>query len=181
MISIKKLLKANGINRISFKLTSLIAARGAAQIAQVTILLREGGAPSVFVHRPRDLAPTAGSIAQDANFLLRIPLFWAKLYRATLIPMSTEAVVAPAKSPRPNWLTLASIGALACLAADMVHEALGHGTASWITGDRILSISTVAMQNGEANRFVSAAGTSANCIAGALSLLALRRVRKFTH
>lgn len=69
---------------------------------------------------------------------------------------------------------------MACIAADMVHEALGHGTASWIAGDRILSLSTVAIQCATPSRFVSAAGTSANCIAGCLSLLALRHVRKLT-
>jgi hypothetical protein len=66
------------------------------------------------------------------------------------------------------------------VAADMVHEALGHGTASWLTGDRMLSLSTVAIQNATANRFVSAAGTLANCIAGVLSLFVLRRMRHLT-
>jgi hypothetical protein len=87
----------------------------------------------------------------------------------------------PAKFSRPSLLTVASIGAVACIAADLVHEALGHGTASWLTGDRILSLSTVALQNAEASRFVSAAGTSANCIVGVLSLLVLRRIRTLTH
>ena len=62
----------------------------------------------------------------------------------------------------------------------MVHEALGHGTVSWLTGDQILSLSTVAIQNASGSRLVSAAGTSANCIVGALSFLALRRIRRFT-
>jgi hypothetical protein len=62
----------------------------------------------------------------------------------------------------------------------MVHEALGHGTASWLTGDRILSLSTVAIQNATANRFVSAAGTLANCILGVFCFLVLRRTRLLT-
>ena len=62
----------------------------------------------------------------------------------------------------------------------MVHEALGHGIASWLLGDPILSISTVAMQNVTPNRFVAACGTAANLVVGALSLLALRRATKFT-
>jgi hypothetical protein len=66
------------------------------------------------------------------------------------------------------------------VAADLVHEALGHGIASWLTGDRILSLSTVAIQNATANRWVSAAGTSANCIAGVLCFLVLRRMRQLT-
>ena len=94
--------------------------------------------------------------------------------------MLAETPVAPAKSSHPSLLTLASIGAIACIAADMVHEALGHGMASWLTGNRILSLSTVALQNADASRFVSAAGTSANCIVGVLSLLVLRRIRTLT-
>lgn len=62
----------------------------------------------------------------------------------------------------------------------MVHEALGHGTASLLTSDRMLSLSTVAIQSATPSRFVSAAGTSANCIVGALSFLLLSRVQKLT-
>jgi hypothetical protein len=49
------------------------------------------------------------------------------------------------------------MGAVACIAPDMVHEALGHGTASWIAGDRILSLSTVAIQSAAPSRFDAAA------------------------
>jgi len=94
------------------------------------------------------------------------------------ITMSNSAV--PPGPARPNLLTLISVAVVACAAADMVHEALGHGLASWLTGDRILSISTVAVQNAVANRFVAAAGTSANCLVGALSFLLLRRAKAFT-
>jgi hypothetical protein len=96
------------------------------------------------------------------------------------VGMHEETFVVPADPSRPSLVTLASIGAIACVAADMVHEALGHGTASWLTGNWILSLSTVAIQNTSASRFVSAAGTSANCIIGTLSFLALRRVRRFS-
>lgn len=100
--------------------------------------------------------------------------------RAILCGVHAETLVVPAEPSRPSLLTVASIGAIACVAADMVHEALGHGTASWLAGDRILSLSTVAIQNASASRFVSAAGTSASYIVGALSFLALRRIRWFT-
>lgn len=93
--------------------------------------------------------------------------------------MHTKTLVVPTEPSLPDLLTAASIGAIACVAADMVHEALGHGTASWLTGDRILSVSTVAIQNATASRFVFAAGTSANYIVGALSFLRLRHVRRF--
>jgi hypothetical protein len=92
------------------------------------------------------------------------------------------AMPAPAEVPevaRPNLLTIVSIALVATAAADMVHEALGHGTISWLTGDRILSLSTVAIQNATANRFVAAAGTSANFLVGAISFLLLRRVKSF--
>jgi hypothetical protein len=94
--------------------------------------------------------------------------------------MQKDNAAVPAKDSRLSALTLASIGALACIAADMVHEALGHGIASWLVADPILSISTVALQNSVPSRIVSAAGTTANLIVGALSLLLLRRVRRLT-
>jgi hypothetical protein len=93
--------------------------------------------------------------------------------------MSTPAPPVPAHSAG-QWVTAAAVGIVACVVADMVHEALGHGTASWLAGDPILSISTVATQNAIASRFVSAAGTTANCIVGALSLLAFGRAKRLT-
>jgi hypothetical protein len=94
--------------------------------------------------------------------------------------MQKENAAALAKDSQLNALTLAAIGALACIAADMVHEAVGHGTASWLMADPILSISTVALQNADASRFVSAAGTTANLLVGVLSLLVLHPVRRLT-
>lgn len=96
------------------------------------------------------------------------------------VRVPTETVAAPTEPSHPSLWTFASIGAIACVAADMVHEVLGHGTVSWLTGDRILSLSTVAMQNATASRLVSVAGTSANCIVGFCSLLTLRRMQKLT-
>ena len=94
--------------------------------------------------------------------------------------MHTEQAAAVTKDSQLNAFTLAAIGALACIAADMVHEAVGHGTASLLMSDPILSLSTVAIQNASPSRFVSAAGTTANLIVGVLSLLLFRRVRKLT-
>jgi hypothetical protein len=94
--------------------------------------------------------------------------------------MQEGNAAAVTKDSRLNALTLAAIGALACIAADMVHEAVGHGIASWLVADPILSLSTVALQTADPSRIVSAAGTSANLIVGVLSLLLLRRVRRLT-
>jgi hypothetical protein len=80
---------------------------------------------------------------------------------------------------RPNVLTVISIAVVACAGADVVHELFGHGVSAWLVGDRILSISTVALQTAEANRFVSASGTAANCIAGVISFILLRRATAF--
>src|SRR2546425_12481157 len=80
---------------------------------------------------------------------------------------------------RPNLVTVVSVAVVACASADIVHEALGHGIASLLVGDRVLSISSVALQNAAANRFVSACGTSVNCIAGTVALLLLRRAKAF--
>lgn len=88
--------------------------------------------------------------------------------------MSSDKVAPTAPRATHSIVTLAAIGAIACIAADMVHEGLGHGIVSWLTGDRILSISTVALQNAHPSRVVSAAGTCANVIAGILALVLLR-------
>lgn len=54
-----------------------------------------------------------------------------------------------------------------------------HGPRNTRPRNRLLSISTVAIVNAANSRFVCTAGTSANCIVGAVSLLALRRIRTF--
>jgi hypothetical protein len=94
--------------------------------------------------------------------------------------MPSEPKSVSAESSRYSVLTLAAAGLIACVLADMVHEALGHGVASLLTGDRILHFSSVGVQNETANRFVSAAGTSANLIVGALALLLFRPVKQLT-
>jgi hypothetical protein len=94
--------------------------------------------------------------------------------------MHMENAAAPAKDSQLNALTLAAVGALACIAADMVHEAVGHGTVSWLIADPILSLSTVAIQTSYPSRLVSAAGTTANLLVGVFSLLLLRRIRQLT-
>ncbi len=92
----------------------------------------------------------------------------------------TTAAVSGKEVRRHDLVTVIAIGVVACVGADMVHEALGHGIASWLTGDRILSISTVALQNAEASRLVSAAGTLANVVVGAISFLLLRRIKRWS-
>jgi len=61
----------------------------------------------------------------------------------------------------------------------MVHEVLGHGLACLLTGVRALSLSTVALQTGTSNRFVAAAGSIANVVAGLLAMWLFRRGKTF--
>jgi hypothetical protein len=67
----------------------------------------------------------------------------------------------------------AAIGVVASTLADATHEVLGHLVAAWLVGDRIISISTVALQSASESRFVAGAGTTANVLVGATSLLVL--------
>jgi hypothetical protein len=66
------------------------------------------------------------------------------------------------------------------VAADLTHEVLGHMVAARMVGVRVLSLSTVAIQTATPNRFVSAAGTLANVIAGAAALGLLARTTTFS-
>jgi hypothetical protein len=70
-----------------------------------------------------------------------------------------------------------AIGAIACVLADATHE-LGHAITARLLGVRILSLSSVALQTEEASRLVAAAGTSANVLVGAVTLLIFGRKAK---
>lgn len=80
---------------------------------------------------------------------------------------------------RCSLATIVSVAVVACAAADLVHELIGHGLASWALGDRLTLVSTVAVQNVEPSRLVAACGTLANLAAGALALGLLRRAKGF--
>jgi hypothetical protein len=68
-----------------------------------------------------------------------------------------------------------AIAVVAYAACDMTHEVLGHGVACLMAGVRPLSLSTVALQTGISDRWVAAAGSIANGIAGVVAFLWLRR------
>ena len=82
-------------------------------------------------------------------------------------------------STHTNLWTVIGIGIVAYAACDMVHEVLGHGLACALTGTRALSLSTVALQTGTSNRFVAAAGSIANVVAGVVALWLFRRGKAF--
>jgi hypothetical protein len=85
----------------------------------------------------------------------------------------------PSNFPRANLWTVIGIGLVAYAACDMVHEVLGHGVACALVGVKALSLSTVALQTGTSNRFVAAAGSIANVVAGSLALALFRRGKSF--
>jgi hypothetical protein len=74
-------------------------------------------------------------------------------------------------------VNLSAIGIVASALADVTHEVLGHLVAAWWVGDRIISISTVALQSAAESRFVAGAGTTANLIIGAVSLLIMNALK----
>jgi len=94
--------------------------------------------------------------------------------------MSTIPAGPAEYSARASILTLAAIGVVACASADMIHEVLGHVLAAWLVDDRIVSLSTVAIQTVAPDRFVAAAGTAANLFIGTLALALFSRSRRRT-
>lgn len=122
------------------------------------------GARRQHIHRAQGVSP---------------PSLYDPRYAPRRVAQTLASPAHPAPG-RPNLLTLVSVAVVAVVAADMVHETLGHGLASWLLGDRVLSIPTVALQNADFNRFVASAGTLANCIVGAISLSFLSRAGSFS-
>jgi hypothetical protein len=77
--------------------------------------------------------------------------------------MQTAATPAPADS-----LTVASIGILAYMLGNVLHEGLGHGGACVLAGGKPLVLSSVAFECSSDTRLVMAGGTSINLVAGAV-------------
>ncbi|HUE44116.1 MAG TPA: hypothetical protein VMP12_11145 [Candidatus Sulfotelmatobacter sp.] len=74
---------------------------------------------------------------------------------------------------RIHVLTVASIGIFAFGLEAVVHEVLGHGVVCWLTGGRVVLISSTAMQTASTSRLVSAAGPLANILFGFAALAPL--------
>jgi hypothetical protein len=76
--------------------------------------------------------------------------------------------------PRINIFTVASIGIFAFGLEPVVHEVLGHAVVCWLTGGKVILISSTAMQTSSASRLVPAAGPLANITFGLAALALLR-------
>lgn len=75
---------------------------------------------------------------------------------------------------KDDALTIISLAILACILQDILHEGLGHGLTAWLSGARLVTISTVAMQSDISTRWISANGTLVNLIVAAIIWLILR-------
>ena len=76
---------------------------------------------------------------------------------------------------KDDWVTVASIGALAFIVACVTHEAIGHGGACLVTGGHVILISSVFFRATNVGPITDAAGPLANLILGALLFVWLRR------
>jgi hypothetical protein len=90
----------------------------------------------------------------------------------------------PEKRPTPvtakdDRLTVIGISALACILQDVLHEGLGHGVTAWFSGAHRVTMSTVALQSDIATRWISANGTLANLLFGAIFWLVLLKPRRY--
>ena len=94
---------------------------------------------------------------------------------------NTGAILHPVTKPvETDLLTIASIGILAYILGNIIHEGLGHGGACLITGGRPLLITAVNMECSADNRFVTASGSLMNAVAAALFFL-LTRIARSPH
>jgi hypothetical protein len=75
---------------------------------------------------------------------------------------------------RINIFSVASIGIVAFGLEPIVHEVLGHAVVCWLTGGKVVLISSTALQTASASRLVPAAGPLANIIFGLAALALLR-------
>ena len=79
-------------------------------------------------------------------------------------------------APPPSPLTVGAIAVIAYALCDMIHEVLGHGTATLASPDvKAVSMTTVALSNVGGSRLVAAAGTLANLLASLVSFALWRR------
>jgi len=77
-----------------------------------------------------------------------------------------------------DTLTLVALGIVAFVAADMAHEALGHGLAILAMGAKPVMLTTCYFRSsGSLSKWIPAAGGIANVVVGLGSLLALRLLR----
>jgi hypothetical protein len=71
-------------------------------------------------------------------------------------------------------VTIVSMAVLACAAATLLHEGVGHGVTAWLRGDIPTELTSNHLSDLRPDRLVDAGGTVVNLIAGTASLLIAR-------
>ena len=85
---------------------------------------------------------------------------------------------AAADADRASPITVGAIAVIAYAICDMIHEVLGHGTATLFSPDvKAVSLTTVALSTLGSSRLVAAAGTLANLLASLAAFALWRRKR----
>lgn len=79
---------------------------------------------------------------------------------------------------RNKLIILASIGILAYIIADTVHEVIGHGGTCLIIGNHIELLTSVYFKSSPGNVLVDMGGPIANLIFGALTFLFLKKTKQ---
>ena len=83
---------------------------------------------------------------------------------------------AAADAGRPSSITIGSIAVIAYASCNMIHEVLGHGTATLASpAVKAVSLTTVALSTSGGSRVVAAAGTLANLLASLAAFALWRR------
>jgi hypothetical protein len=72
-----------------------------------------------------------------------------------------------------RW-TIIAVAAVACMLQSALHEGLGHGVVAYLSGTHFVTVSTVAEDADVDSKWILAAGTLVNLIAGAMFWMLLR-------
>lgn len=72
-----------------------------------------------------------------------------------------------------RW-TIIAVAAVACMLQSVLHEGLGHGVVAYLSGAHFVTVSTVAEDADVDSKWILAAGTLVNLIAGAVFWMLLR-------
>jgi hypothetical protein len=88
--------------------------------------------------------------------------------------------MSPTTPNRLNAATIVSIALPAFALQSVVHEVLGHGVTAWLTGAKVVLISSTAMQTHGGSRLIPASGPLANLLFGVAAYLVFRRISRFS-
>jgi hypothetical protein len=72
-----------------------------------------------------------------------------------------------------RW-TIVAVAVVACVLQSVLHEGLGHGVAAYLSGAHFVTVSTVAEDADVDSKWILAAGTLVNLIAGTVFWMLLR-------